>query len=63
MVRARALSRGRDALTSKDVEMAQAGLCLCVCYISGGVRARFRERFQAVKVRIFGGFPLGNLFV
>ena len=27
---------------------------------SGGVRVRFRVRFQVVKVLIFGGFPLGN---
>ena len=27
---------------------------------SDGVRVRFRERFQAVKVPIFGGFPVEN---
>ena len=27
---------------------------------SGGVRVRFRVRFQAVKVPIFGGFPVEN---
>ena len=29
-------------------------------WISGGVRVRFRVRFQAVKVPIFGGFPVEN---
>ena len=33
---------------------------LCVCEDPGGVRARFCGEFQAVKVPIFGGFPVAN---
>ena len=29
-------------------------------HVSGGVRVRFRVRFQAVKVPILGGFPVEN---
>ena len=29
-------------------------------HLSDGVRVRFRVRFQAVKVPIFGGFPVEN---
>ena len=33
---------------------------LCNGDCSDGVRVRFRVRFQAVKVQIFGGFPVEN---
>ena len=33
---------------------------VCFDFRSGGVRARFRVRFQALKVQIFGGLPVEN---
>ena len=35
-------------------------LCGVVALLPGGVRVRFRVRFPAVKVPIFGGFPVEN---